>query len=587
MVSLPFLVAVLSIIISGLASAASKSDATYAWHAIGGSNNPDTDDTGHGVAVDSAGNIYVTGHSGTSWNGPSGQSPLHAHSGVGDTFIMKLTSSGFYQWHTFYPSHGDDTVSSIALDAGGNIYASWVTVGAPWSGPGGQAPMSTIDDMTAALTVLKLDNNGGYKWHTFYGAHNGGIWAHGIAAGNNNDVYVLGTTDGDWGNGHSPLHAFSGGSTDQVILKLDRDGKYQWHTFYGSGVSGSGYGREDGHGIVVDANSNVYITATNPATWNGPNGQAPVNAFEIGGTNILILKLNSSGSYQWHTFNGTYSEESDMDNSIAIDGSGNLYVTGYNNVDEGYWKGPHGEEPLHLMDGHGMFILKLNGSGSYQWHTFYPGEYPGYSIASDGAGDVFIAGHTIGTWNGPNGEAPLHDKNGDENIILLKLTTDGAYQWHTFYGANSSAAYAVASDKWGDISVTGMTDTTWTGPNGESPLHDYSGGSSDFFVLKVINCAASVNFADLTVHVPAVSIGNNLYWGDLQLVPASGSFNVTAVAVVSDPGDFAKCAPSTLSTEDGNLFLNVPDILLNGASLWGKFLYTGGISFSLTGAGLN
>ena len=62
-------------------------------------------DYGYGIAVDGSGNVYVTGYSDATWNGPAGQNPLHAYSGRRcDIFVLKLNSSGAYQWHTFYGS---------------------------------------------------------------------------------------------------------------------------------------------------------------------------------------------------------------------------------------------------------------------------------------------------------------------------------------------------------------------------------------------------------------------------------------------------------------------------------------------------
>ena len=80
-----------------------------------------------------------------------------------------------------------------------------------------------------------------------------------------------------------------------------------------------------------------------------------------------MLKLNSSGAYQWHTFYG--SRGYDGGSGIAVDGSGNVYVTGYSNAT---WNGPAGSSPLHAYSGDDdIFVLKLNSSGAYQWHTFY------------------------------------------------------------------------------------------------------------------------------------------------------------------------------------------------------------------------
>src|SRR4030042_1487257 len=75
---------------------------TYAWHTFYGSTSYDY---GRSIALDGSGNVYVTGYSDATWNGPAGQSPLHAHSGPNsndDIFVLKLDSSGDYQWHTFY-----------------------------------------------------------------------------------------------------------------------------------------------------------------------------------------------------------------------------------------------------------------------------------------------------------------------------------------------------------------------------------------------------------------------------------------------------------------------------------------------------
>jgi hypothetical protein len=73
----------------------------YAWHTFYGSGSYDD---GNAIATDGSGNIYVTGYSGSTWNGPAGQSPVHPYIGSEDIFVLKLASSGSYQWHIFYRS---------------------------------------------------------------------------------------------------------------------------------------------------------------------------------------------------------------------------------------------------------------------------------------------------------------------------------------------------------------------------------------------------------------------------------------------------------------------------------------------------
>jgi hypothetical protein len=127
-------------------------DPTYSWHTFHGG---DAQDEAYGIAVDNFGNVYITGYSYLrNWG-----TPLHAHSGARDIFVIKLNSQGVYQWHTFYGSSGDETGYGIAVDGSGNVYVtgdsgSW---GSPLHAHSGGGD----------IVVLKLDTNGSYQWHTF------------------------------------------------------------------------------------------------------------------------------------------------------------------------------------------------------------------------------------------------------------------------------------------------------------------------------------------------------------------------------------------------------------------------------------
>ena len=195
---------------------------------------------------------------------------------------------------------------------------------------------------------------------------------------------------------------------------MDSSGAYQWHTFYGC------YFYDYGFSIALDGNGNVYVTGNSDTSWNGPSDEPPLHAYSTTWGLIFVLKLDSSGAYQWHIFYGYASMESG--DSIAVDGSGNVYVTGYSNAS---WNGSSGEPPLHAYSGsmYDIFILKLNSSGAYQWHTFYGSDTFYFSIIKvDGSGNVYLTGESRASWNGPSGEAPLRAYSGDNDIFVLKLT---------------------------------------------------------------------------------------------------------------------------------------------------------------------
>ena len=109
-----------------------------------------------------------TGWTYGTWNGPAGQLPRNAFNASGEIFVLKLTQSGDYQWHTFYGSPAIDNGWAIALDSSSNIYVE-ATAAPPGTGrphkPRCMAYTGGVD-----MTVLKLNSAGDYQWHTFYGS---------------------------------------------------------------------------------------------------------------------------------------------------------------------------------------------------------------------------------------------------------------------------------------------------------------------------------------------------------------------------------------------------------------------------------
>ena len=260
------------------------SNGDYRWHTSYGTGHEDF----NAIDTDASGNVYVTGRSGASWNGDTGQLPKHAYNAGGDIAILKLSNLGAYQWHTFYGSSDYDHGDAIKVDGSGSyVYVLGIAAGS-WG-----TPLNTFtgsDD----YVVIKLDSDGNGVWHTYYGSDSLDI-GQDLAVDKANNIYVSGLSDNSWG---SPLHSFTGSYVNDIsVFKLDSDGSLKWNTFYGSDAN------DAGGGLTIDPFGTVIVAGYSYKTWNGPSGQLPLHTFG-GGQDISILAIGADGGYRWHTFYG-------------------------------------------------------------------------------------------------------------------------------------------------------------------------------------------------------------------------------------------------------------------------------------------
>ncbi len=388
-----------------------------------------------------------------------------------------------YAWHTFYGGGSDDYNISIAVDAEGNSYLTGRSQ-ASWLGPAGQQPLHPFAPLPDPLPsppptdmfVLKLDRNGTYLWHTFYGSSDNDR-GFSLALDAQNNIYITGYSAATWlGDGNtSPIHAFSPstGTThnDIFMLKLSPDGAYQWHTFYGSGVTNSD---DRGFAVAVTPAGDAYLTGYSNASWQGDGNAAPRHAYSAA-EDLFALKLSSAGAYQWHTFYGGAGTDSGL--AIALDPAGGVYLAGHSSTT---WLGDGSAAPLHAYtSGRDLLALKLSSDGDYQWHTFYGGNGSDQAtgIALSPTGDLYLSDYSNATWLGSGSAAPLHPFTSGYDLCLLKLSGGGAYLWHTFYGGTADDfSFAVAMDGQSPL-VIGYSLASWQGDGNASPLHAFTPGA--------------------------------------------------------------------------------------------------------------
>jgi hypothetical protein len=401
-------------------------------------------DEGTPIAVDGSGNVYATGFSDAAW----GTSPVRAYTGGNDAFVAKLDSSGNLIWHTFLGGGGQDQGAAIAVDDSGNVY-----VGGESDTTWGTSPIRVYTGDHDAF-VAKLDgSDGSLTWHAFLG---GSAWDTGyaVAVDSSSNIYLAGDSTGTWG---TPVRAYEGG-TDAFVAKLDSNGSLTWHSFLGGSS-----GHEFITGIAVDSSGNVYATGGCNTTW----GTSPVRIY-TGGGEAFVAKLNSSGNLTWHTFLG--GNGWDEGYAIAVDGSGNVYATGFSNATWG--------SPIRVHEsGLDAFVAKLGNNGSLVWHTFLGGSGVdlGQDIIVNSDGHICVAGHSNATWG-----VPIRAFTNPYDAFIAKLDGSGSLAWHSFLGGSGSdSGSAVAVDGSGNLYLAGGSTATWG-----SPIRPFA-GQVDTYVARI------------------------------------------------------------------------------------------------------
>jgi hypothetical protein len=176
----------------------------------------------------------------------------------------------------------------------------------------------------------------------------------------------------------SYLRLRKAGVTKAILSKLIG---WQWTAQAGGGAT------DLGSSITVDSSGNCYIIGY----FNGIASFGATDLTSSGGYDIFVAKLNTSGAWQWAVQAG--GALADQGKSIAVDSSGNCYITG-----RFYGTASFGATDLTISGGYDIFVAKLNTSGAWQWAVQAGGVSAdaGNSIAVDSSGNCYVTGNFSG-----------------------------------------------------------------------------------------------------------------------------------------------------------------------------------------------
>ncbi len=516
---------------------------------LGGSS----DDEGNAIAVDSSGNAYVTGSTGST-NFPIKNPLQSAFGGSSDVFVTKLDPTGSTLiYSTFLGGSAADAGNAIAVDSSGNAYVTGFTssINFPTKNPLQPALGGSSDAF-----VAKLDPTGSLIYSTFLGG-SVGDFGNAIAVDASGNAYITGGTNSANFPTKNPLQAALGGASDAFVAKLDPTGSaLVYSTFLGGTMD------DVGNGIAVDSSGNAYATG-NTLSTNFPT-KNPLQPASGGARDTFVAKLNAAGSVLvYSTYVGGSGEDSG--NGIAVDSAGNAYVTGSTRSTNFPTASPFQASCQSCANGQGnAFVAQLNAAGSALIYSTYlggsgngtDGDF-GNGIAVDTSNNAYVTGFT----SSPNFPlaSPIQatllpqtctfDYYGytytipcSNTAFVTKLNPSGsALLYSTYLGASggdleSGRGIAVDSASNANAYVTGTANSKFLLTPGT--FQASPGGNGDAFVAKIgPNDAPGFSLSSFSLSFQDEGIGGTTPSQQISLAN-TGSLTLNITSIVPS-GDFA------------------------------------------------
>lgn len=321
-----------------------------------------TNEQANSVAVDALGNVYTTGSFNGSIDFDPGPGTFSLTSnGFTDLFISKLDASGNFVWAKQIGGANNDIAYSIVLDPAANIYITgyFSSLGTDFDPNATTFTMSPYNSNDGF--VCKLDAAGNFAWAKKFGGL-GIDYAYASAIDGSSNVYVAGhfsSLSADFDPGPGTYTLSPQGGNDIYVCKLDAAGNFIWARSFGGSTQDYCYA------IAVDSPGNVYTTGYYQSTSaDFDPGAGTFTLSPVGQFDVYISKLDAAGNFAWaKSIGGTVD---DQGSGITVDGSGNVYTTGYFQNNGDFDPGAS-TFTISAFGAEDIFISKLDASGNFIW----------------------------------------------------------------------------------------------------------------------------------------------------------------------------------------------------------------------------
>ncbi|MGB6691831.1 MAG: SBBP repeat-containing protein [Terracidiphilus sp.] len=456
---------------------------------LGGSGDEGfTFDGANAVAADREGNAFVTGFTNSiDFPVTSGafQRTIHAKATCDTAFVTKLDSAGAHLVYSTYlgGSGCGDYAYGVAVDDSGSAYVTGETFSTDFPVTAGAFQKTNhgkLSDVNAFVT--KLDPTGSALVYSTYLGGSGGEVAHGIAVDGHGNAYVTGSTfSTDFpvtkGAFQSTNLGAAADASNAFVSKLNADGgALEYSTYLGGNAKVLYYG-DSASGIVVNGAGDAYVTgeaySSNFPVTEGAyqtTNQAVLYNF---GTNAFVTKFNSTGDgLVYSTYlggSGSGYKVGDSATGLAVDGSGNAYITGTaTSIDFPVTQEAFQKKSNAPYSGN-AFVTKLNSAGSaLVYSTYLGGNHSdgANAVAVDATGKAYVTGWatsadfpvTKGAFQTTNYEAINQRFSA---FVTMLNGTGSRLVYSTFLGGTyDDPGNGIAVDHAGNVYVAGQASFT-------------------------------------------------------------------------------------------------------------------------------